>query len=55
MHLIVTKRGISLAIFGALRLKVNHIIIFSYGKDTVYQISTPCVKRFLRYRVRKKP
>ena len=30
------------------------ISTFSYGKETVYQISTPYVKRFLRYRVRKK-
>ena len=51
-HLIFTKRGITLAIFNALRLKL--ISTSSYGKDIVYQISTPYLKRFLRYRVRKK-
>ena len=34
-HLIFTKRGITLSIFEALRLKV--ISTSSYGMDTVYQ------------------
>ena len=47
-----TKREITLAIFDALPLKVNQQS--SYSKDTVYQISTPYLKRLLSYRVRKK-